>query len=368
MKVRKVKYAHWFLCIYNFFWGRIRPRNTLNPDREFCSIVIYSTTALGDFMFNTPAIRAIRQRYPQANITLVAGQVNHDLVKDYPLVDRVIFWNNKFKNLLPAVKEIRKTKPELAIILHGHLPYDIISAVMAKCQYILRDDYLTLPAGIDRWVYSCSYGFSGHLIQRKLNLMQFIGASSSDIAMQIPCDYQPLPRDAQRFRVGFNIGASTPERCWPVAHFSALASRLIEDFEHIDIVLIGSASDRPLEQALLALLPEQVGSRVTSYIGKTSLPELVGVIASLDLLLTGDTGPLHLAVALRVPTLSLFVTSNPVFTGPYQDPDLHQFIDMSGEAINPTQPPLAVITVEQVYEMIVCGTHLSITNAESVNA
>lgn len=355
MKVKKVKYAHGFLCVYNFFFGRIKPRDTLSPDREFSSIVIYSTTALGDLMFNTPAIRAIRRRYPAAHLTLVAGRVNTGLVKDTTLVDRVVFWNNKFKDLLPAVKEIRQSKPELAVILHGHLPYDIISAVMAKCQYILRDDYLTLPAGIDRWVYSCSLGFSGHLIQRKLNLMQFIGGDSSDIAMQIPCDYTPLPREAGRFRVGFNMGASTPERCWPVAHFAALAVRLVEHQDNADIVLIGSGADRELEQALLAQLPEGVRARVTSYIGKTSLPELVGVIASLDRLLTGDTGPLHLAVALRVPTLSLFVTSSPQFTGPYQDPALHPVIDMSGEVNDSTQPPLAVITVDRVYQAIVTG-------------
>lgn len=352
MKVKKIKYAHRFLQLYNLLAGKIKPRDTLRPDSEFSSIVIYSTTALGDFMFNTPAIRAIRQRYPHAHITLVAGKVNYGLVKDSPMVDRVIFWNNKFKDMLPAVKEIRKTKPELAVILHGHLPYDIISAVMAKCQYILRDDYLTLPPGIDSWVHSCSLNFKGHLIQRKLNLMQFIGGDSSNIAMQIPCDYQPLPRDPQRFRIGFNMGASTPERCWPVERFAELAVRLNEAPDHADIVLIGSAADHRLEQALLAHLPESVRARVTSYIGKTTLPELVGVIDSLDLLLTGDTGPLHLAVALRVPTLSMYVTTDPVNSGPYQDQEIHQMIDMSATVVEPGQPPLSVISVDRVHAMV----------------
>lgn len=358
MKIRKMKYAHWFLSVYNWSFGNIKSKESLSADYPFKRIVVYSTTALGDFMFNTPTMRALRQRYPDAHITLVAGTVNYAMVKDYPCFDEVIFWNNKFRDMMQAVCKIRQHKPELAVILHGHLPYDILSAALVGCQYILRDNYLTLPKELDPWVISCSLNFSGHLIQRKLNLMQFLGGNTAKIEMEIPCSFETLSKPAGRIRIGFNMGASTRERCWPVSHFTELAKALLElHGDNCDLVIIGSRADQDLADALLAELNDERLSRVVNYVGKTSLPQLLGVIDSLDVLVTGDTGPLHLAVALKVPTVSLFVTANPKFTGPYQDRALHQVIDLSSRyddalARYPEQP-LSIISVAQVYSALV---------------
>ncbi|WP_114194803.1 glycosyltransferase family 9 protein [Edaphovirga cremea] len=352
MKIKKLKYAHWFLTVYNFLFGKIKSKSTLQSDHEFKRIVVYSTTALGDFMFNTPAMRALRRRYPDAHITLIAGTINHGMVKDYACFDEVIFWDNKLRKMRQAIVEIKKRKPELAVILHAHLPYDIISAVLAGCQYILRDNYLTLPKGIDSWVHSCSLNFTGHLIQRKLNLMSFIGGDTTDVEMEIPCRFEKVPRQPGHIRIGFNIGASSRERCWPVDYFSELATLLITRHKNIEVVIIGSQADRGLESVFMVGIEPDVLSRITSYVGKTSLPQLLGVIDSLDVLLTGDTGPLHLAVALKVPTLSLFVTANPRFTGPYQNRELHQVIDLSDtydDTTDAPELPLAIISVTRVY-------------------
>ncbi|AVD65293.1 glycosyltransferase family 9 protein [Serratia sp. CY49633] len=356
MKLKKLKYAHWFLTVYNFLFGNVKPKGTLRPDQEFKRIVVYSTTALGDFMFNTPTMRAIRNRYPSAHITLVAGTINRGMVKDYSCFDEVIFWDNKFRQMRGAVAEIRKRRPELAVILHAHLPYDIISAVLAGCQYILRDNYLTLPKGIDRWVYSCSLNFSGHLIQRKLDLMNFIGGDTTNIEMEIPCQFEKLSQRADVIRIGFNMGASSKERCWPVEYFAELANKLITRHNNVEVVIIGSPADREIESIFMAHLATDVQSRIVSYVGKTSLPQLVGVIDSLNVLLTGDTGPLHLAVALKVPTLSLFVTAKPRFTGPYQNKEIHCVIDLSeryeGTVISSDELPLAIIPVARVYDSL----------------
>ncbi|SMB55347.1 Heptosyltransferase [Serratia proteamaculans] len=352
MKIKKLKYAHWFLTVYNFLFGNIKPKSTLRPDHEFKRIVVYSTTALGDFMFNTPAMRALRRRYPDAHITLIAGTINYGMVKDYACFDDVIFWDNKFREMRRAVAEIKKRKPELAVILHAHLPYDIISAVLAGCQYILRDNYLTLPKGIDSWVHNCSLNFTGHLIQRKLDLMKFIGGDTTDAEMEIPCQFEQLLRQPGHIRIGFNMGASSPERCWPVAYFSELATRLISQHKNVEVVIIGSPADSLLESKFMAAVEPEAQSQITSYVGKTSLPQLLGVIDSLDVLVTGDTGPLHLAVALKVPTLSLFVTAKPRFTGPYQNRELHQVIDLSDDYDGSTEAPLAIIPVTRVYAML----------------
>jgi ADP-heptose:LPS heptosyltransferase len=81
---------------------------------------------------------------------------------------------------------------------------------------------------------------------------------------------------------------------------------------------------------------------------------LLAIIKNLDILVTGDTGPLHLAVALKIKTVSLFVTANPKHTGPYQDHQLHEVLHVplnNQNALNLEQP-LSAISVDQVLRNI----------------
>lgn len=70
----KINLTNWFLKKYTAKHGRLENKENFDAALSFDNIVIYSTTALGDFMFNTPAIRAIRERYPDAHITLVVHE------------------------------------------------------------------------------------------------------------------------------------------------------------------------------------------------------------------------------------------------------------------------------------------------------
>ena len=117
---------------------------------NFDSILVYSTTALGDYMFNSPALRAIRQRYPSAKITLVVHPKYKDLITTRDFFDDVLFWTNKASDMFTLVKQAKERRPQLAILLHSHLPYDIVSAAMAGCQYIVRDNYAKPVGKMDR--------------------------------------------------------------------------------------------------------------------------------------------------------------------------------------------------------------------------
>ncbi|MNH42105.1 Glycosyltransferase family 9 (heptosyltransferase) [compost metagenome] len=76
----------------------------------------------------------------------------------------------------------------------------------------------------------------------------------------------------------------------------------------------------------------------------------------MQVLVTGDTGPLHLAIALKTPTISLFVTANPQHTGPYQNSELHQVMNVSVDAQKLTtaqrRQPLSIITENEVFEKV----------------
>ncbi|THD43923.1 glycosyltransferase family 9 protein [Enterobacteriaceae bacterium ML5] len=355
MKIWKMNLTNWALKILSVIMKVKVQKGTLpDPYRQFKSVIVYSTTALGDFMFNTPTMRALRNRYPDAKITLIAGTVNFSMVKKCKIFDDVIIWDCKFKNIIKALLKIKKARPELAVILHSHEPYDIITAVLSGSEFILTYNS-RLPKGINSWVIY-KPEVKKHAIKKRLDLMTFLGGDCTNVEMEIPCCFNKINVDHTRTRIGFNMGASNKNRYWPLGNYISLANKLISGHEDIDIILIGSSSDKELESVFLSNMPPSViNQRVISHIGRTDLPELISVIDSLDILLTGDTGPLHLAIALKVPTVSMFVTANPKYTGPYQDPEKHIIINYYENYINDCYDPLSplsIITVETVYNAI----------------
>ena len=324
------------------------------PQQEFRSILVYSTTALGDYMFNTPALRAIRQRYPAARIVLVAHPKYQQLLTRRDFYDDVLFWNNKFGSLAQFSRQAKLYSPELAIMLHSHLPYDVISAAMSGCRYLVRDNYGKETGKMSRWL---TYGldqFPGHIIARKMELASALGCARENVDMAVPCDYKAIDKQPGTFRVGFQLGASTSIRCWPPRYFAELADRIVQQFPGSEIVLIGSPAETGLADQVLASAESQTITAITSYVGKTSLPELLGVISSMDILVTGDTGPLHLALALKTPTLSLFVTESPESSGPYQDRHLHRYVylPMSDPRVTDKLEPLKAIPVDDVFTLL----------------
>lgn len=320
----------------------MKKTDTFSFDIQFNSILIFSTTALGDFMFNTPAIRAIRAYYPDAHITLVSSEKNRLLVENYDQIDSVVYWDNKIRNLLPIALQAKKYKPELAVILYSHLPYDVLFAVIAGCQYILRNTYDVIPEWFQKWIVAEHQPPNCHIVQSKLNIIRYLGIDSADTRMEIPCKIEQLDKGNYHI-VGFQMGASTQERRCPVKYFVELAQKLI-----------GFPRELELPEEFFTLLPEKYRSNIENLVGKTSLPNLLSQIKIMDVLVTGDTGLLHLAITLQCSTVSLFVTADPMWMGPYQDLHLHIVIDKGNVPTDGTIKSMHDITVNEVFHSTIC--------------
>lgn len=130
--------------------------------------------------------------------------------------------------------------------------------------------------------------------------------------------------------VAMQLGASEERRRWPVARFAALAARLWRELRLVP-VLLGAGGERKLGERLRAALAEDAGTSGTvgaggigpvpciDLIGATSLPQLAATLRHVRLLVTNDTGTMHLAAGLDVPVLAIFLaTAQPWDTGPYR--------------------------------------------------
>ncbi|EMB2737806.1 TPA: glycosyltransferase family 9 protein [Serratia marcescens] len=358
----KIKVADWFLRRYTAKYGRFQDKATFDGAQQFDNIVIYSTTALGDFMFNTPALRAMRERYPNAHITLVVHKKNRELVENGRYYDRVVYWDSKIKTIRPLLKSLREHQPDLALILHSHLPYDIISAVLAGAKYIIRDNYSSGICGLEPWLTNYVFHYYGHFVRRKLELISILGCRSDDPTMEIPVDYQRGVKSSDHPTIGFQLGASTESRCWPVSHYARLADELVAKHPNVRIVLIGAPFDDGKAKQFMSLIGPQTQACVDNQIGKTGLQGLLTLLDSFHVLVTGDTGPLHLAVALKVKTISLFVTADSRSTGPIQDPELHRIIQVSRTGYTmplEAESPMGVIQPQRIYDELVAHVPLA---------
>ncbi len=362
MNPTKISLIHKALTCYAYFNGYTSGRlEDINNEKIKC-IVIYSTTALGDLILNSPAIYALKARFPQARIVLVSSKKNKDLVENSEIFDDILYWDNKFNNIFNIIFKLRRFRPQLAVILHAHFPYDILSAVLSGCRYIFRDHYGREAVELNRWLTGYSPKFEGHTVQRKLQLLQPLGCDTTLSRMRIPVAIPAGTRDAGKIRIGFQLGASRDFRRWPVACFATLGDKLMAAEPTVEIILIGGTKEQPLAEEYMALVSPEYRQRTSSLVARTNLLQLASAITTFDMLVTGDTGPLHLAIAQQVKTVSLFVTANPLYTGPYQDLNLHRVfykpLTSLPAEIAQSPFPMIAITPEEVFNGVMEGLHL----------
>lgn len=319
---------------------------------DFKHIVIYSTTALGDFLMNTPAMHEIRIRFPDARITVVsgnkmAGYIRTGIGKDW---DHVVCWNSRVNTVPKLVRDLKAHgTPDLVLIMHSHNPYDYMSAVMTGTPFVFRCNNPSNPH-MERWLTNYNGNEYRHTVQVRLDLITPLGCNFTEnsIEMRVPCDVTQEPSDVSR--VGFQMGASSEERRWPIPYFVQVATALFSRDEKMQIILFGLQSEIWLADQFFKLLPAEFHSRVVSLAGKTSIEELTQAVNNIDVLVTGDTGTMHIAIALKIQTVSLFVSAAAQATGPYQNPELHRVISgfTSPLLMAPGDHEMSVIKAEPV--------------------
>ena len=312
------------------------------------TFLVISNTALGDVILSTPAIKSLKKSFPEAKIIALIHKNYIPLFKDFEYIDTYIPFYGGYKKFFKTISEIKKYKPEMAMIFHGNGPQDIPLAIYSGCQFILKH---TNNSPFKKYL---SYNFKKedkHIIEERVDLVRKIGGKIIDLRMEVG----KLTNDSliDKYKVyqgyvGFQVGASEPYRMWPLKSFILFARKLLE---HHEKILITGVKE---EEVYASKITSEI-KNIKSVCGKTSVEELPYLINNLKFLLTSDTGTLHLAIALGTPTISLFSPSNPNYTGPYQDDHIHVVIKKRGEYVNykskkqRSAEAMALISEDDVY-------------------
>lgn len=322
MSVIKMKLLEFIFCL-------LRRGVRCAPDSENLSsmktAVIINNKRLGDFLFSTPSIRAIRMANPEIKIIVVTSKQNAGLIGKNPFIDHVLIMNDTFSDAFRIGRILRSYSPELGISFHSKTPYDCIALTVSKSRCVLKhyfgNEKKVLMKAFDGYVL-------GGKIPPVLNDLQLIGKVGIRTACADMFYPAMLPeKKTEKLIVGIQLGASSSKRFFPTSNAAEMVLKIQERYANCRFYLIGSPQEKELGEALEARLRDSTTkTNITNLIGKTTLTQLAETINRLAVLVTPDTGSLHIATALKTSTVSLFQFNKSNSSIPQQDADLHKVL------------------------------------------
>jgi ADP-heptose:LPS heptosyltransferase len=283
-------------------------------------VLLISNTALGDTLFSTPAIRALKERFPAWELEVLAHRVFGAILTHNPHISRIFTYPGRNRHLFTLARTLRVRAYDLVIILHGNDPEATLLAVLSGSQFVIGSAGSPLA-----FAYAAAVAATDpfeHAIERRLNFVRLLGADTEDKRMDLFLPPGEKDRAAAilvghfgevpPLLIAFHPTGSDPYKWWPAASFVELGNFLYKSYG-APLLIISGAEDRPQAEAITAQLPGP--TLVTG--GRYPLLTVAALLAYCRLFVANDSGPLHMGLALRVPTIALIGADDPRRVGPY---------------------------------------------------
>ncbi|MBQ8919077.1 MAG: lipopolysaccharide heptosyltransferase I [Acidaminococcaceae bacterium] len=295
---------------------------------EYKNILIIKMSSLGDVLHTLPFVAVLRERFPKARLTWLVHPQFGAFVPDPPVVDEVIYFDKvKFNKM--GICDKWSYFREMRALLHSKR-FDLV----IDMQGLFKSAVLAAISGCDNRIGYCEMregsGFvskaitgphaKDHVIERYLDVARYLGCRAEEIRFPMPDlqkEWLAVQQKTDAVRSPYVVlvpGARWETKKWPAENFAALAAMILADGKHA--VLAGGPEDVPLGAEIARQAPGTV-----DLTGKTSLRELGALIQHCDAYISGDTGPLFIAAAMKRPLVALYGPTRPDRTGPYGSND-----------------------------------------------
>ena len=296
------------------------------------NILIVKLSAIGDVIHTLPALAALRKLYPDANITWVIEEASSDLIKDHPHLDRVVISRRKrwiddlrhgrigkpFNEMKSFLKELKAQSYDLVIDFHGLLKSAIIVFLSSGKRKLGYDSMQEMSGFFLN--EKIPEDMNKHAVDRYLDFLRYLGADIKVPEFLIPVREENISRidgllqanniDKKDRFVAVSPIALWDTKLWEDEKFARLCDRIIEELK-VRVVFTGS-DRRKLER-----IQSRMKFPAVNLGGKTTLRDLAYLYRLSSLLITTDSGPMHIAAAAGTPVVALFGPTDPSRTGPY---------------------------------------------------
>lgn len=334
--------------------------------KDYKNILIIKMSSLGDVIHSLPTLYALRKNLPHAHITWAIHKQFADLLPGKPWVDDIIIIDKKQLTspsyLWNLRKDLKARHFDMTLDLQSIAKSAVVSALSGAPE---KYGYWELREG-SNLVNTPLVGDHqfDHVIERYLDTVRVLGGEVDGVEFPMPIYSEAEQSIRQRLAdrgvhddyIVVVPGARWVVKEWPLVNFGELCIRLCESGRK---VVIAGAPDDDDKGAFLEQYVKH--DNLINLVGTTSMPELIELIRHCQLFISADTGPLHIANALKKPLIAMFGTTSPERTGPYGGSHVHIIISPTSKA-TPEQPliddphcmaQIPVDTVWDVYNDIV---------------
>lgn len=302
------------------------------------NILIVKTSAIGDVIHTLPALESLRKHYPNAHISWLVEEAASGVILGHPLLNKVLVskrkrWMRNFrsgkvipslKEIISFIKELRQLRYDLLIDFQGLLKSSLL---IACCR---ADRKVGFGPGMEH--AEKSYFFLNekvpavdmniHAVDRELLLLKAIGIEHTDVECRFPLENQSIKKvkemltglgvDLSKPVISLNPMTTWPSKHWTMQGFSQLAGALLN--EGGEVIFTGGPGDKAaIDKICSSVHP----GKAHNIAGKTDLKSLAAVFSLSTVVISTDTGPMHLADSVKTPVVALFGPTAPWRTGPY---------------------------------------------------
>lgn len=289
------------------------------------NILIVRLGSLGDIIHAIPAAAAIRRAHPDARIDWLVDVRNRELLDLVPVIDRrIAVRTSGAGSVLEIVRELRKGAYDVAIDLQGLLKSAVLSR-LSGARRVIGFPAPLLRERAARLFYTETAGEPApHVIHKNLSALTALGIRVPDVEFPLE-DRKPEIAAAARERLGIgpqerfaiiNPGAAWPNKRWPPVYFAEVARALAARHQLRSIVLWGPSE----EQLARDVVAASDGAAAVSP--PTTVADLVSLTKAAAVMISGDTGPMHVAGAAGTPLVGIFGPTDPERNGPWAEDDL----------------------------------------------
>lgn len=297
-------------------------------------ILIIKPSSLGDVIHAFPFVTALKELYPDSVISWLINAEYKALIEGHSLIDEVIVfdresWNSKLyrslQNFWRLVCDLRIKKFDMVFDLQGLFRSGIITFLSGGSEKICFK-YTREGSSV---FYSRRLGVNEknvHAVDRMLSILEDLGWQKRNITLKdfwinIPQAAEQRIEDILRKEkkaydsqklVVINPFTKWQSKSWDIQKYAALGDALVEKF-NVNIVISGSYEDKQQGEIICQMMRQPA----LNLIGKTEIGELAALLKHSSLLISADSGPVHLANALGIQTITLFGPTSPQRTGAY---------------------------------------------------
>lgn len=339
--------------------------------REMKRIVVCKFKGMGSIVQATPLLQALRTRYPNAELIFVSSIENKAILERIEILDSVLLIDDRsfgkligdtFRLLARLIKKKADICIDLEIYSHFSSIVTTLSLSHDRFGFYLRSN--TYRMGL--YTHMMYFNTKAPIAEAYMQFARLLGVADATPELY-PLQSSDHPMRTNTYWV-INPNASDLryERRWPATKFIQLIQELLLNYPEIELILIGSKNEHDYVQTISREF--QGEDRVIDLSGKTSVDELLSLLKHADLVITNDTGPMHLSAALKTNVLALFGPCSPqqyglgsqvksIYKNLYCSPCVHEFVVPPCKGDNQC---MQQITVYEVMEALKTYPHLPV--------